>query len=444
MANDLSIETPWLAATGSSALDATMAKLKILINSTNVTAFEGLTEAGGDYLALPVYPFAEWLAEHWWAMLHEPRKREDDEPGEDQGWRLRHDISAAGQGFILPRVTFVPVGEQVMLQATKRRPQHAGVRFLHGATATLPRNEVEASLKCFLSNTVRRLDQQNVRSTRLHEVFEQIIGTAADEEPFCRLMGTLGLSPYDENGEIEDLMLQAAGEIGERAMLDICRAATPETFKTVLETARQALAMTRNAAVIDLSVLSSAQKPPDDFIAEGWRVGIQGAKRIRAAFGISDDDPTASDTLLGRLGLSLEMGANETAQRQMHKGDDPQLAITGAVVRKDSHARVALAQKCLAQRRFTALRATYAAWTSTGATDIRLITHAITRDQQQSRAFAAEMAAPIAYIRRERHSQRATNSFAEELASNLGVDIDVVRYQMRNNGIALERTSRLA
>jgi hypothetical protein len=68
----------------------------------------------------------------------------------------------------------------------------------------------------------------------------------------------------------------------------------------------------------------------------------------------------------------------------------------------------------------------------------RLVTRARTREQQASRAFAAEMVAPIGYIRRRGGGQGAlSSSRVEELARELQVSTQVVMYQAQNNRISV-------
>jgi|ERR1700730_1967885 hypothetical protein len=94
--------------------------------------------------------------------------------------------------------------------------------------------------------------------------------------------------------------------------------------------------------------------------------------------------------------------------------------------------RIALDEPQLPQRRFAAARAAFLGWTCSGPRCSRLITGARTRDQQMSRAFAAELLAPIDYIRK--YAEVGLSSFRmDEIASELGVSATVIRYQALNN-----------
>jgi hypothetical protein len=87
-----------------------------------------------------------------------------------------------------------------------------------------------------------------------------------------------------------------------------------------------------------------------------------------------------------------------------------------------------------AQRRFTAARAAFLGWA--GDTDAsHLVTAAITRDQQASRAFAAEIIAPIGYIRARARNGVLSSYRVQEIADELKAPIGAVKYQAINHGL---------
>ena len=63
------------------------------------------------------------------------------------------------------------------------------------------------------------------------------------------------------------------------------------------------------------------------------------------------------------------------------------------------------------------------------------MTHAVTRDQQASRAFAAELLAPIDYIKAQTSGNKLHYQRVFDLATELGVEPGVVSKQAQNNGI---------
>jgi Zn-dependent peptidase ImmA (M78 family) len=64
-----------------------------------------------------------------------------------------------------------------------------------------------------------------------------------------------------------------------------------------------------------------------------------------------------------------------------------------------------------------------------------MITRARVRDQQASRAFAAELLAPADYIRSRVSNEVMSAYRAHEIAEELDASMTVVKYQARNNYI---------
>jgi nitrogen fixation protein FixH len=108
--------------------------------------------------------------------------------------------------------------------------------------------------------------------------------------------------------------------------------------------------------------------------------------------------------------------------------------LSGAVARNHLEASIALLQQGSVQRRFSAARAIFTAWTA-GQEESRFLTSAVTRDQQASRAFAAELTAPYALLRARARQSKLTQDQVFDLAAELQIGSDVVSKQALNNGL---------
>jgi Zn-dependent peptidase ImmA (M78 family) len=96
--------------------------------------------------------------------------------------------------------------------------------------------------------------------------------------------------------------------------------------------------------------------------------------------------------------------------------------------------RLSLAGSNPAHRKFAAARASFLAW-SNKTDDSRLVTTARTRDQQASRAFAAELLAPAKFLKQRLGKRGDVSPFVlDKLSDEMGISPTVVRYQARNNG----------
>jgi hypothetical protein len=109
--------------------------------------------------------------------------------------------------------------------------------------------------------------------------------------------------------------------------------------------------------------------------------------------------------------------------------------VTGLIHRSTSAARIGTVARSARQRRFRACAATYIAWLSQSG-DIRAGTVALTRQQQASRAFAAEMVAPRQYMVERWGKIGLTEEDIEKEAGKLIAPYETVLWQAWRAGVA--------
>jgi hypothetical protein len=428
MVNALKIQNTWLPRHGDTEVDVTLCRLQIEIGERNITEYSAEHRDGSGHLEIPVYYLAEWMAENWWPLMWEPRK--DEEAGDDRDFLARHSFLTAQHGFALPKVLIVPIGKNVQVSAVARNVQFTDVRFRNGGSVVLPRQAVKSELKRFVGSVAERLMESGITGTAFQEAWELVTGTEPDQRQFCQLMGALGHSPYVPNPHIENMLERLVSLLGEHQVLDLCLAASPANFSTAAraaEFANTAMSASRDASLEPLATISV---PPDNPLLPAWRRGVQAAKRVRAKLGIEEMDPLGGQILLDKLKIDLGRALS-------HENEPEPASIVGAVSRKEQCARIALLQAGTDRRRFSAARAAYLAWSAEDRTESRLMTNAVTRDQQASRAFAAETLIPFAYIRSQAKSSTLPQHLLYDIASNANVEIDVVKKQAQNSGLQI-------
>ena len=112
------------------------------------------------------------------------------------------------------------------------------------------------------------------------------------------------------------------------------------------------------------------------------------------------------------------------------------MTILGTTEKQDSVGKVLLIKSSTPSRRFAAARAAYFFWTS-GTDERRLITSAVTRDRQASRAFAAELLIPQAYVRQQAVGGKLKWDKVQEIAEQAIAAPEVVKLQAQNIGLQL-------
>jgi len=417
------ISKSWLPKKGASELDATMARLAIIVSDKNVTEFVESDGQRSDHLAIPAYFLAEWIAENWWPLLWEPRKNEDG--SDDAEFVARHSLLAAQHGFALPRVTLIPTGRTIHIAANARDAALSDVRFCNSSQASPLRAEVERELSTFISAVCARLEQNSIRETTLHASWQMVQDVVPDERQFCEFAGALGLSPYEVTDHTAALLDRLFEKLGQRLLMDLCLVALPGSFDAIAGAAEAAFDCLSSVPAANLSPLLTVSMPADNYALPAWRRGVQAAKQLRKRLGISDTDPAGAARVFEQINLDTDRCSTQFAN---------DASLTGVMLRSGEEAHVALPQLVATQRRFTAARGVFSAWTAEQH-ERRFLTSAVTRDQQANRAFAAELTAPFALLRARSKQSKLSQDQVFDLATELQIGADVVSKQALNNGL---------
>ena len=413
---------------GIDVLDASVGRLAIAANDTCLTSFLSDKGDSGDRLTMPLYNVAEWLATNWWSVLFEPRKSDPtQDPADDFDFRSRHWLGMAREGFALPDLWFLPAGEKIdLVAAADVYLRYARLTFVNGATASVPLTLVREQLQKFIEDVVARIGARGIRDTDLHELWERIASTTPDEEPYCRLVGSLGLSPYEDHPDVDRRLDEFSTLFPAAIVTDLCQASDERSFAPVADLTKRMFEVLPTSDPVHIEKLADVELPTDHQ-PQAWRWGKEAAKSARAAMSISSTDPHGADAFFEKLklqGQSVTSSSRDTSAATI---------VSGAFDRCDNQIHIALAEQDEPQRRFAASRAAFLAWAEplSGA---RLVTGARTREQAASRAFAAEMLAPFDYLRRRAGAHRTLSTFQiNDIAADLNTSSWVVRYQAQNN-----------
>lgn len=410
-------------------LEVTFGTLAISVAGRPVTSFTSTSQPGSTVLELPLYYLAEWIAENWWAILWEPYKTEDSIQ-DDQDFVLRHSTIAAEHGFLLPDVVIGSGGRTVTITATPRTPRHTDVRFTEAAKVVLEREVVADILSRFVDGVCDRLYENDINDTHLSTCWNAVKETSEESIEYCQILGSLGLSPYADNGEIDVLIDRLHGILGSSFLRDLCLAARPDELERLGRVAMVANSVVNTAPELDLSRIINAPPPKDSISAPAWLRGRSAANSLRNRLSIKDDDEQGAEKVFDLIGFDPKRAARIGDNDFQPEG----ATIVGAVRRNDRKARIGCIQRHPAQRRFTAARGIFAAWSGAPNTG-NLLTQAVTRQQQANRAFAAELLAPIKCLRKWSENQTLSHKKVTEIAEELNVAPDVVEKQAENNGL---------
>jgi len=225
IAESFDVDLQWPANPGKGGnllLDESLVRFQMLLAGKSITTYE--TEKGEKFshLHVPAYYLVEWLALNWWSFLYEPRK--SDHPEAEQDFRSRHWFGIARNGFALPDIMFSPAGEQIEIAVRSAYLRFAQLNFIESLTAMVATERVRSELSNFVTEVLTRLSEKGIKNSLAHEAWDRIKRTTAEEEDYCRLIGSMGLSPYAEHHNLDKALEKIAEKISDSMLTDLCEA----------------------------------------------------------------------------------------------------------------------------------------------------------------------------------------------------------------------------
>lgn len=434
-------EFEWQEAPGvrDKPLAATWSRLSLSVGdlcATEVIDLRSSSRRTGIYGSL--FPLAEWLVEQWWQLLHEALPRSPVPGGRVappglRGWVQRHSLLAARDGGALPDLTIARDGHDIVLHwepdPTVRTSNR--LRFVGQGTVRVNAQDFERALVVFVDAVLARLNEQlpnNQDVERVAKAWNAIRSADIPERNLCESLAVMGVDPYDPDEATNDLINAVERSIRDlpaELRADLLEGSNAGSFVTNLDwIERERVSLggavtSANFPTIDLDEPRTAHE-----------TGYLAAHRVRSELlGIPSNAlvPDLHSVLVDRLGWAQDLirTAPGTDHLQGMVGLDSACSAPLLVVpnNRSEHAE-----------RFRLARAAFFPVTKSLRGSARLLTGSVTRPQRVARAFAAELLAPAAALRR-RVSGRVSEQDVEQLADEYSVSTMVILHQLENHGI---------
>jgi hypothetical protein len=401
---------------------ATLTRLKITVGDAVLT--RAFSKRGGgetEALNVPILPLANYIAEMWWPLLYEPPR-----PHLDKKFPARHRLDLPMHGYVFPPLALCSAGSDALLVDWARvENEYSPFEFLtlsprepfqisRESTEPMLMDLVESAL-VRLSNGSRAYEELSSNWNRVKVSLEKEAQSA-----YCMTAGRLGIDPYDP--EAPDISDFAEG-LPDELINDISDAIEVSQLVETTTWTREAKGALTSCPTIDVAAFG--EPPQDDLRISSGEIGFRAAMGLRARLGLGLKNPRkAVEELLG--------GVASKGSVLTEKGPAP---MTGLIHRANGVAHIGTVARSARQRRFRACAATYIAWLSKSG-DIRAGTVAFTRQQQASRAFAAEIVAPKQYLFERAGSVGLTEEDLEEEAGKLTAPYEAVLWQAWRAGVA--------
>lgn len=429
---DLQFNFEWQDPAGArgNALRATWALLSIRVGDAPITELQDLkTRSVRTGVFLPLYPLAEWLTCNWWFLMAEAARQDTaDSPNFDH----RHNIRWAREGFALPSLRFVPMGDGVDAQWQPLNMPDAGIRFLRGGNAVLPLNSVGDVLREFVAAVITRLNDEGLTATSLHDEWAAIQAVDADEQQFCLASARLGVDPFSTDAGLQAAIIDASQKIRPELLEDFFSLVPVERLNhesAAMATATEAILADSDATDALARVRDQAPILTPSTSANPWQAGYEYAEKLRARLNVGPWKSRSLDELAGHLKLD-QLDHCILPNSDVCKFLD---ALTG--VNQLNKPKFIIEKIRPDSRQFAFCRALFEHLTRPYG-DFATVSGLRTNQQRMNRAFAAEFLAPHKQLKEDLSGATIGEDEVDELSEVYGVSGFVIQHQIENHKLA--------
>ena len=431
----LNFDIDWLDGEGvrGPELAATWAALCIRFGDSVITrVLDARAKTIREFLHLPLYPLAEWLATNWWFLSHE-FENPDKKTAAD--FRHRHNLATGRDGYAFPNLEVISCGTFTRLAWKREVLPWNNVTFLEQGENWIDSNEFRASCVGLIDAVIRRLDALDIRETFLQQEWLAIQAADEEEAEFCGTAAGLGWDPYAVDDGRRGFVLLLAEKLGDVLAEAVPAMGSPNDYEDWRDIGFT-IAEARKFNRLPLRRLRSFAR---DFMQDTearpypWDAGYEMARRLRRFLDVG------SDPLRDMAELAQALGENAESIDRVSKNNValgwPSL-VDAVVAQDDEGPAFAFRRpgKHEDGRRFHFCRALAEVLMSPGSDT--LLTKAHSERQKRNRAFAAEFLAPSQGLKQRVNRHVVDSDDMNEMAADFRVSSLLIEHQIRNHRIA--------
>jgi hypothetical protein len=302
----LNLNIEWLTSGNDlPEIQQTMGWLGLKVGDISLTRNEDIwSQTIRDRVLVSAYPLAEWIVSSWWRLHYEPLPPAGLKPSVD--WRISHELAAANQGFIWPRVILASDTESMQIWST---PTHTvdqqSVRYINGLEHPHSINllDFEQIIETFIQVILYRLEATKTRNSSLANLWQEVQEERCDSyaSQYRRCEAELGFDP-DECPE--SLVIDA---------IDLAKKMGAQTISEIAPACTQQLSDVKplSATIHELTQTSGLNGKPNisiDYsvthLKAPWQKAKDIAEQVRNVLDLPIDQPVNDHLLLDLLGLS--------------------------------------------------------------------------------------------------------------------------------------------
>lgn len=430
----LRFEIDWVDAEGikGAELSATWASLRICAGDLVITrVLDERAKTVRDFVYVPLYPLAEWLATNWWFLTQEinnPAKEGDPD------FQRRHALSAGREGYAFPDLAAFSAGGWTRLAWKQRIPPWTKVEFLDQGEIQIDSGEFRQTCAGVVDQVIRRLLSFDIEETFLQEEWAAIQAADRDESEFCEIAAGLGLDPYSLDEAKRTLVIELAEKLSGAVLEEAVAALDPQILRMGYSAITDAIAgATHNGLRLERFESIYQKVCPDKGSAgrQPWEEGYDLARQLRLALELDGTPLPTMPQLAEVIGEAPELLDKVTKPVDLHGA----ALVDGVIAWKDDQSPAfGFRQLSEYSRRFHFCRALAEVLVSPNTNT--LLTRANSERQQRNRAFAAEFLAPSSGLQERISGQTVDGDQIDELADEFGVSSRVIEHQVQNHHLA--------
>ncbi|MGF1591762.1 MAG: hypothetical protein ACFCUW_00705 [Kiloniellaceae bacterium] len=380
------------------------------------------TDSPDNFLQAPPIQLAFWIVDNWWRLRFEPvlSRRVTAE------WRLSHELSAIGGGYIWPRLRIWGEGSRVGLSSRSdpsalTRP----VRYITDALVFVSAAQFEDATFQFLEQAIEACSDDH---DALRSQFDALQEERADEDiaSWRRLEAQLGFDVDEAPEALVGILLDYIKRYGqngvEEAVVAIQGYEAADTLKDEIAAAEQSrLTCDLRAAVKAAGTVHRGPEVPP------WTAAEKAAVQLRREL-TTHAGPLRNTRLAELLGVSKEVFRSRGTTAQSLR-----FGIRLKTAGRETNA-IALRARWAHDRRFELCRALGdAIWSESDA--LGPITSTKTARQKFQRAFAQSLLCPFEDLRAYMNTEDPTEEDISAAAHHFHVAERVIQTVLVNKHI---------
>ena len=447
MTEPLECRIEWIDAPGirDAGLARTFARFELWAGGQCVTrALDKRGSAVVNGTNISLLPLAAWIVDSWWTACFEapfaarvPSARDARSPRERR-WHERHGWLSSREGFAVPEVVLYRGEAGAVRVDWLQDPgsfEAMPLQFLSSGSALVPRDVVERELGHIVEGSLTRCEGlASPVVDALRGRWGLILSATADEQRACERAARLGLDAYDVD-DVDDalaaLLARTDIAVGERVLDDLLDVADDASVPKLEAQLGDIGALLEEAAAGRAPAPGLARARDRTAAVRGrpYERGYERARVLRRdVLGLADD--VAAGALDAAIEASLlpSVDVEESSSPFVFRG--VHALATGAL---NAPFVVTRPQGRREGRRFDRARALDVLVSSETP---RLVTASFDPDQQESRAFAAELLAPADLLRQLLTSRFVDRDDIAALAAKLEVSPMLIEHQLHNHRVA--------